>query len=101
MTMKTINRRDFIKGSLLTAASLSVPVRSYSQVISPSEVINVGCIGIGGRGKDPMGGMANPQEKKGPPAVPFCDGDQKYLNAKADSFGKRNQKVETFTDMRR
>src|SRR5262245_55204452 len=99
--MKNIKRRSFIKGSVLTAASLSLPVRSYSQVISPSEVVNVGCIGIGGRGKDHIGGMVKLQEKKGVRVVALCDVDQKYLDAQADSFRKRDQKVETFTDMRR
>jgi predicted dehydrogenase len=100
--MKNINRRSFIKGSVLTAASLSLPVRSYSQVISPSEVINVGCIGIGGRGGDHIKGMTDLQNKnKGVRLVALCDVDQKILDARAASVTKQGGKVETFTDMRR
>ena len=100
--MKNINRRSFIKGSLLTAASLSLPVRSYSQVISPGEIINVGCIGIGGRGNDHIKGMLDLQNKtKGVRVVALCDVDQKILDARADSVNKQGGKVETFTDMRR
>ena len=62
--MKKINRRNFLKSSFLTAASLSIPVRSWSQVVGASDTIRVATVGFNGRGKDHIGGILKLQEKK-------------------------------------
>src|SRR5687767_14585949 len=98
--MKKINRRSFFRASALGAAALSVSTRSRAQILSASEMINVGCIGIGGRGGDHIKGMQGLQGK-GVRVVALCDVDQGFLDRNKELFGKKNERVETYTDMRK
>ena len=49
--MKNLTRRSFLQSSLVTAASLSLPARSWAQVAGANNDIRVGVVGFGGRGK--------------------------------------------------
>ncbi len=48
--MNTMNRRAFIKSSMLTAASLSLPAYSWAQVRGANDDIRVAVVGFNGQG---------------------------------------------------
>ena len=98
--MKIINRRNFLKSSFLTAASLSVPVRSWSQVVGASDTIRVAVVGFRGRGENHISGMLKLKEKK-VKVVALCDVDQRVLQAGVESFNKRSEVVGGYTDIRK
>ena len=98
--MKTINRRTFLKNSALTAATLGLPAYSWARVPGANDEIRVAIVGFGGRGADHISGMRG-LGKKGVRIVALCDVDKKILDAGVESFAKRNEKVERYTDIRR
>src|SRR6266496_1801633 len=98
--MKTINRRSFLKSSAATAAALSLPAQSWARVPGANDDIRVAIVGFGGRGKDHISGMRGLAEK-GVRIVALCDVDKEILRAGVESFSKRNEKVEGFTDIRK
>jgi predicted dehydrogenase len=50
MNQSLINRRDFVKGALVTAAASTLPTRLLAA--RQGEKVNLACCGIGNRGKD-------------------------------------------------
>jgi predicted dehydrogenase len=98
--MKNINRRSFLKGSLLTAATVSFSARSWAQVEGASDTIRVAIVGFNGRGADHMKGMVG-LKKKNVKVVALCDVDQKVLGAGVESFNKRNEVVDGYVDIRK
>jgi len=98
--MKTINRRTFLKTTALGAAAVGLPASSWARVPGANDDIRVAIVGFGGRGKDHIDGMRK-LANKGVRIVALCDVDEKILNAGVDSFAKRNEKVEGFTDIRK
>lgn len=98
--MKTINRRTFLKSSALTAATLGLSAYSWARVPGANDEIRVAIVGFGGRGKDHIDGMRKLADK-GVRIVALCDVDKKILDAGVESFSKRNEKVEGFTDIRK
>lgn len=100
MKMKKINRRSFLKGSLLTAATASFSARSWSQVDGASDTIRVATVGFNGRGGSHISGM-NALKEKRVKMVALCDVDQKVLGAGVDSFNKRGQVVDGYVDIRK
>ena len=88
------SRRQFVKNSALTAGALAMPhfIRAQ-QSDSPSNKINVACIGIGGKGRSDVvevGRYAN--------IVAFCDID---LNGSAAESIEKFPDVPRFTDYRK
>ena len=55
--MDSKSRRDFLKNTsrIATGTALTVAASSYSRVLGANEKINLGVIGVGGRGTDVMG----------------------------------------------
>src|ERR1700687_4243844 len=100
--MKALNRRSFIKGSLLTAASLSIPVRSWSEVRGANETIRFAVVGLNGRGADHIHSIQS-LEKEGDAVtvVALCDVDQAGFDRGLNEFKKRNEQVETYQDIRK
>jgi predicted dehydrogenase len=99
--MRTINRRDFLKTTAFGAAAFSLPVYiRASSVRSPNDAINVAIVGFGGRGGDHIGGMRGLAGKNVRVAA-LCDVDSRILKAGVESFAKRNEKVEEYTDIRK
>lgn len=98
--MKQINRRSFLKSSLLGAATVSFSARSWSQVQGASETIRVATVGFGGRGGDHIKGMLALKEKR-VKMVALCDVDQKVLGNGVESFNKRGEVVDGYVDIRR
>ena len=95
-----MNRRSFIKGSLVAAASMSMPFYSRSQLLSASEEVRVAVVGIGGRGGSHISGMLG-LRKKGVKVVALCDVDKTFLQKNVEAFSKRNETIETYTDIRK
>ncbi len=98
--MKKSTRRNFLKSAFLTAASLSIPVRSWAQVAGANSNIRVATVGFNGRGGSHISGMLK-LAPEGVRMVALCDVDSKVLNAGVESFKKRNEPVEGYGDIRK
>ncbi|MHC4439499.1 MAG: Gfo/Idh/MocA family protein, partial [Planctomycetota bacterium] len=81
MKRQTITRRDFLSGVAATAAFAIVPrhVLGGSGRISPSEKLNIACIGVGGMGASDIGQVSTEN------IVALCDVDFKHA---AGTFGR-------------
>jgi len=92
--MKTgqISRRQFLAGAAATAAFTIVPrhVLGGPNRVSPSEKLNVACIGVGGMGASDVSQMS------GENLVAFCDVDFKHA---AGTF-RRYPNVKKYRDFR-
>ncbi len=90
--MGSITRRDFLTGSVVTAAAaFGVPYIVPSSVFganAPSNRIVMGCIGTGNMGTNNMMGFVNNHDVQ---VVAVCDvekGSTEYNGSYSDSFGK-------------
>ena len=94
MTTHT-NRRDFLKASALAGVGFWIAGRETQAAdavasTSPSEKVNIACIGVGGKGdSDHAGKFGN--------LVAICDIDDRYLDKKAAKFPAARK----YTDFRK
>lgn len=98
--MKNMNRRQFLKGSLVTAATVSFSARSWSQVPGANSAIRAAVIGFKGRGGNHISGLRE-LKSQGVRVAALCDVDETVLNAGLDGFNKRNEKVDGYRDIRK
>lgn len=98
--MKKINRRQFLKGSLLTAATVSFSAKSWSQVPGANSTIRVATVGFKGRGGSHISGMRG-LSAQGVKMVGLCDVDALVLRAGVDGAQKRGERVDGYSDIRR
>ena len=111
--MKKINRRDFIKKSLIAGASISLwPVLGRSQtnptatqagtarlrVRGANDDIRAAVIGFNGQGR---GHIRNLRSLKGVRVVALCDVDQDVLDRETKAIKDSGESVESYTDIRR
>ena len=112
--MMQFNRRDFIKGSSFAAASLALSgcdtltgTPSYPQVTGvtpkfrkPGEKLNIGVIGVGGKGwSDWM-----PMFQNGENIVALCDVDRGPIDkalAEIEKSGQKASQVKCYSDYRK
>ena len=107
--MNKLDRRSFLKSSLLTTASLSVfsalganqskaaePVASRATGANGN--IRFAVVGFGGRGKSHIEGL---REVKGARMVALCDVDQAILDREVKKFRDLGEKIEAYTDIRK
>jgi len=94
----SLSRRQFIKGSLITATAMGVKHRTWAgeapaatSTASPNSKINTACIAVGGRGGAHVGPAASEN------LVAICDVDQKAL----DKCGQSHPNAKKFTDYRK
>lgn len=92
--MKHVTRRNFVKGTLTAAISLG----AWSKVHGANETIRVGIVGFHGRGKDHIEGF---RKVPGVRIVALCDVDSDVLAKEAKAFADRNEKVDTYSDVRK
>lgn len=101
-----MDRRTFLKTSVLTAASLSTAA-SWSRVTAQSanvrvrganEDIRVAVSGFGGRGRSHISGF---RDLKGVRVVALCDADQNVLDKGAKEFKDRGEEIQGYTDIRK
>ena len=89
--MTRLTRRDFVRGTLAAGAAMALPV---GRVLGANETINLGCIGLGGRG----GHSANEFAKvKGVRIAGLAEPDQQRLA----SVRKRYPDAKGWADLRR
>src|SRR3954466_12055802 len=93
------NRREFIKGAAAASAGFWIATRGAfgedaSKPVSPNEKLNVGFVGVGGRGGDDLGGVS---ANKSVNVVALTDVDQNPLNSAA----KRHPDAKLFSDFRK
>jgi predicted dehydrogenase len=93
--MNKLNRRDFLKTTLLTTASLSLFPALRSSA-SPNEEIGVAVVGFHGRGRAHIEGYSR---VKGTRLVALCDVDQHVMDAELKRCA--NQKPKSYTDIRK
>lgn len=98
--MKSINRRSFLKQSLLTAATASFTARSWSQVAGANSAIRSAVVGFKSRGNSHISGLGG-LSAQGVRLVGLCDVDDTVLRAGVDKLDQRGTKVDGYTDIRK
>ena len=93
--MKSITRRDFVKGSIAAGVVLGSPL---SRVRGANDDIRVAVVGLNGRGRGLVG---NFHDTAGVRVVALCDVDGKVLEREVKRFKDRNEKVDAYVDFRR
>ncbi len=110
--MNKLDRRSFLKSSILTTASLSLfPVlgaenRSKRKARAPvasratgaNGDIRFAVVGFGGRGMSHIEGL---REVKGTRMVALCDVDQAILDKEVKKYRDRGEQIESYTDIRK
>ena len=96
--MKNLTRRSFLQSSLVTAASLSLPARSWAQVAGANNDIRVAVVGFGGRGKSHIGEFGG---MKGVRLVALCDADKRILEGEVNRLKNKGTPIEGYTDVRK
>jgi predicted dehydrogenase len=96
--MKNINRRNFLKTTLATAAAVNVPFPSITQEISPSDEIRVAVVGFRGRGGDHISGFSN---RAGVRLTALCDADNMVLEREVKKFQDKGTKLDSYKDVRK
>lgn len=95
--MNSIDRRGFIKSTGMAAAALSAA--SYSRVKGANERINVGVIGLRGRGQSHIQAYAENAEAE---VAALVDIDQAVLERATASTGKlQSRKPAEYVDFRK
>jgi len=91
------SRRKFLKGSL--AASLAVPMSTWSRAAGANERINVAVIGARGQGgghfKDAL------KNAHGGQAIAVCDADMAIVNERVADGDKASVKIQGYQDYRK
>ena len=74
-----LNRRTFVQGlaGVGAASLMSLPAFAYKKIQGANERLNMGAIGVGGRGADDLVGVA------GENIVALCDVNEETLNGAA------------------
>jgi len=85
------NRREFLKGAAVAATGFYVAGTAAAQSTSPNEKLNIGIIGVSGRGR------ANTKSVSRENIVALCDIDENNLAAAAGKFPK----AKTYVDWRK
>src|SRR5437867_7739571 len=96
--MKQISRRSFLKTSALAATALSIPARSWSQVMGANGDIRIATVGFNGQGKSHIEGF---RKVPGVRVVALCDVDRDVLEREAKNFRDRGEPINTYRDVRK
>jgi predicted dehydrogenase len=90
---RPFTRRQFLRQTSLSAAALwlAVPFRSWGKKVSPNQKLNLGIIGVSGRGGDNLRGVASEN------IVALCDVDERRLAGASEKFPL----AQTYSDFRR
>jgi predicted dehydrogenase len=110
--MIRLDRRSFLKASLLTTASLSLlpalgaensakrkaKAPAASRATGANDDIRFAVVGFGGRGTGHIEGL---REVKGARMVALCDVDQSILNREVQKYRDLGEKIEAYTDIRK
>ncbi len=89
------SRRQWLKQSALAGAAVGLgvrPRRTLARRVSPNEKLNIGSIGVGGKGRADTKGVSSEN------IVAICDVDERMLNGAAKHFPKA-KKYDDFRKM--
>src|SRR5437867_49838 len=92
--MNQLNRRTFLRSTALTAASLSLPARSWAQVTGSNSDVRVAVVGFHGRGGDHISAL---RKADGARITALCDVDKTVLAGGGEKLGG----TESYTDIRK
>ncbi len=96
--MNQLNRRSFIKKSVLGAAALGFTARSWSNVSGANGDIRIAVVGFNGRGGDHIQGFG---KVGGVRLAALCDVDSNVLDREVKLLKDRSTPVEAYTDIRK
>ncbi len=106
--MKSLDRRTFLKQSLLTTASLSLfagcttskprATSVHSRVRGANEDIRVAVVGFNGRGQEHISSFS---KMPGVRLVALCDSDKTVLASNVKKLGDAGTTVEGYSDIRK
>src|SRR5208283_2590680 len=110
--MNKLNRRSFLKSSLLTTASLGLlsalgadnsPQREKRTFVASDTAgangdVRFAVVGFNGRGRDHL---AELRRVKGARIVALCDVDQNILDRELKRCGDAGERIEGYTDVRK
>ena len=110
--MNKLDRRSFLKSSLLTTASLSLlpalgadkstkrkdRAPAASRATGSNSDIRFAVVGFGGRGQAHIQGL---REVEGTRMVALCDVDSKILDREVKKYRDLGEKIESYSDIRK
>ena len=97
--MKKITRRDFLKHSLAGAGTFAaLPAYSWARVIGANDAVRVAVVGVHGQGNNHVGML---RETPGARVVALCDPDKAVLDKRIAEWGKKGDKYEGYSDIRK
>lgn len=100
--MKSMNRRTFIKGTVLASAAMGLSARSWAQVAGANDTIRVAVIGFNSRGGDHLSNIQSLAAKgEKVKLVALCDADEQVLRKGVERFQKDGDKIQGYQDLRK
>ncbi|WP_236974260.1 Gfo/Idh/MocA family protein [Membranihabitans maritimus] len=94
----TIDRRKFIKNSVVAGAAITIPNIVPARAFGANDRVNVAVLGVNGRGKSHIKGFMNLDNVQ---VTTLCDPDMVICRERAQDFEKTyDQKVATVQDLR-
>ena len=103
--MKTMTRRQFVKGTASAALlGTGISAAPFAQVLGANDDIRLAVVGIGSTVKIGGKGKSDIKDFRKVPGVrivALCDVDRANLDPELEQFKRRNEKVAAYTDVRR
>jgi predicted dehydrogenase len=96
--MKKMNRRSFLATAATGAAAMSLPARSWGQVLGSADDVRVAVVGFGGRGQSHIDGFS---KLKGVRLAALCDVDTTILEKEQQKWKDKGEEVKGYTDIRK
>jgi len=93
--MKSLTRRRFLKCSL--AGGAAAALAPYSRVLGANDDIRVAVVGFRSQGSNHIKWFGN---IPGVRVVAICDADKSLIDREVGKFKERNEKVDTYVDVR-
>jgi len=97
MIMSKITRRNFLKSSISAGVALTL-ASPYSKVRGANNDIRLAVVGVGGQGSNHIKIF---EKLPGVRIVAICDAERNHIQQNVDYFKSKNQKVDTYVDVRK
>src|SRR5262245_59399080 len=96
--MTRLNRRTFLKTSLVAGAATGMTASSWSRVLGANDAVRVAVVGFNGRGKSHIGAFS---KMEGVRLVALCDADSGVLEAQAEKLRAGGAHIDCYQDVRK
>ena len=96
--MTTINRRSFVKSTVLATAGAGLSAHSWNRVLGANGDVRVAVVGFNGQGASHIGGF---QKVPGVRLVALCDVDKDVLEGQVSKLRNGGISVTPYTDVRK